>query len=106
MRTLRYKSDDTTQLIKILGISDLDFKVSWTLVSSEPAVSYSSAVHQVQCYRITTQLSEKGPKTYFTWQTDFSNDASANVVVDSSLKKKDAFKLMQQALRLTIDAQG
>merc|ERR1719278_2360197 len=68
MRTLRYKSDDTTQLIKILGISDLDFKVSWTLVSSEPAVSYSSAVHQVQCYRITTQLSEKGPKTYFTRQ--------------------------------------
>merc|ERR1719400_160650 len=104
MRTLRYKSDDTTQLIKILGISDLDFKVSWTLVSSEPAVSYSSAVHQVQCYRITTQLSEKGAQTYFTWQTDFSNDASANVVADSSLKKKDAFKLMQQALRLTIDA--
>merc|ERR1719285_880175 len=98
MRTLRYKSDDTTQLIKILGISDLNFKVSWTLVSSEPAVSYSSAVHQVQCYRITTQLSEKGPKTYFTWQTDFSNDASANLVADSSFKKKDTFKLMNQAL--------
>merc|ERR1719228_1591000 len=104
MRTLTYRKDDTTQRIKILGISDLDFKVSWTLVSSEPAVSYSSAVHQVQCYRITTQLSEKGPKTYFTWQTDFSNDATANVVADSSLKKKDAFKLMQQVLSLTIDA--
>merc|ERR1719510_542567 len=98
MRTLTYRKDDTTQRIKILGISDLDFKVSWTLVSSEPAVSYSSAVHQVQCYRITTQLSEKGPKTYFTWQTDFSNDASANVVADSGLKKKDAFKLMDKAL--------
>merc|ERR550534_3599622 len=94
MRTLRYKSDDTTQLIKILGISDLDFKVSWTLVTSEPPVSYSSAVHQVQCYRITTQLSDNGPRTFFTWQTDFSNDASANCVADSGLKKKDAFVLM------------
>merc|ERR1719285_413458 len=103
MRTLRYKSDDTTQLIKILGISDLNFKVSWTLVSSEPAVSYSSAVPLVRCYRITTQLSEKGPKTYFTWQTDFSNDASANVVADSSLKKKDAFAQMDKALSLSIE---
>merc|ERR1719320_481269 len=98
MRTLKYVKDDTVQQIKILGISDLDFKVSWTLVSSEPPVSYSSAVHQVQCYRITTQLSEKGPKTYFTWQTDFSNDASANVVADSSLKKKDAFMQMSAVL--------
>merc|ERR1719228_378033 len=98
MRTLTYKSDDTTQRIKILGISDLDFKVSWTLVSSEPAVSYSSAVHQIQCYRITTQLDDKGPQTYFTWQTDFSNDATANVVADSSCKKKDAFKMMATAL--------
>merc|ERR1711920_831584 len=98
MRTLVYKSDDTTQTVRIMGISDLDFKISWTLVSSTPAVSYSSAVHQIQCYRITTQLSEDGPKTYFTWQTDFSNDASANVVADSSLKKKDAFKLMDRAL--------
>merc|ERR1719250_80165 len=104
MRTLKYLKDDTVQRIKILGISDLDYKVSWTLVSSEPPVSYSSAVHQIQCYRITTQLSEKGPQTYFTWQTDFSNDASANVVADSSLKKKDAFELMQKALSLTLDA--
>merc|ERR1719219_1301647 len=98
MRTLTYKGDRTTQRVKILGISDLDFKVSWTLVASDPAVSYSSAVHQVQCYRISTQLSEKDPKTYFTWQTDFSNDASANVVADSSLKKQDAFKLMAKCL--------
>merc|ERR1719317_918549 len=97
MRTLKYLKDDTVQRIKILGISDLDYKVSWTLVSSEPPVSYSSAVHQVQRYRITTQLSEKGPKTYFTWQTDFSNDASANVVADSSLKK-DAFMQMSAVL--------
>merc|ERR1719184_323400 len=98
MRTLTYRGDQTTQKIKILGISDLHFKVSWTLVASEPPVSYTSAVHQIQCYRITTQLSKDGPKTYFTWQTDFSNDASANVVADSNLKKKDAFKLIQKAL--------
>merc|ERR1719233_2835308 len=97
MRTFKY-GDGTVQGVKILGISDLDFKVSWNLVTSEPAVSYTSCVHQIQCYRITTQLSEKGPKTYFTWQTDFSNDADANVVADSSLKKKDAFKLMDAAL--------
>merc|ERR1719397_939696 len=105
MRAITY-SDGTVQQVKVLGISDLHFKVSWNLVTSEPPVSYSSAVHQVQCYRITTQLSEKGPMTYFTWQTDFSNDASANVVADSSLKKKDAFILMEKALSLTIDAQG
>merc|ERR1719494_722066 len=63
IRKLKYK-DGTVQSVKILGISDLDFKVSWTIVTSEPAVSYSSAVHQVQCFRITTKLSESGPQTY------------------------------------------
>merc|ERR1719233_2665758 len=49
MRTFRYK-DGTIQRIKILGISDLDFKISWILVSSEPAVSYIGVVSHVQCY--------------------------------------------------------
>merc|ERR1719419_2244214 len=33
MRTFRYK-DGTVQRIKVLGISDLETKISWTLVSS------------------------------------------------------------------------
>merc|ERR550534_2204038 len=94
MRTLVYKkrsnnSDDQDNGDLGLELQNfLDFGI----------INTSSFVHQVQCYRITTQLSEKGPKTYFTWQTDFSNDASANLVADSSFKKKDTFKLMNEAL--------
>jgi len=96
LRKVKYK--DALQTLQVLGINDLDYKVVWNMIASEPAVSYSSAVNQVQCRRITSQFGNKGPQTMVTWQTDFSNDASANVVVDSSLKKKDAFKLIKAAL--------
>lgn len=96
LRKVQYK--DALQTLQVLGISDLDFKVQWNMIASEPPVSYSSAVNQVQCHRITSQLGKKGPQTMVTWQTDFSNDASANVVADSNLKKKDAFKLIKTAL--------
>lgn len=96
LRKVKYK--DAVQTLQVLGMSDLDFKVSWNVISSEPSLSYSSAVHQIQCWRISTQIDGKGPQTAVLWQTDFSNDASANVVADSSLKKKDAFKLVRAAL--------
>jgi len=96
LRKVQYK--DALQTLQVLGISDLDFKVQWNMIASEPPVSYSSAVNQVQCHRITSQLGQRGPQTMVTWQTDFSNDASANVVADSNLKKKDAFKLIKTAL--------
>jgi len=96
LRKVQYK--DALQTLQVLGISDLDFKVQWNMIASEPPVSYSSAVNQVQCHRITSQFGKRGPQTMVAWQTDFSNDASANVVADSNLKKKDAFKLIKTAL--------
>jgi len=101
IRKLTYR-DGTVQTIQILGISDLDFEVSWILVTSNPAVTYSSVVHQIRLHRITTQLKDQKDTTYMTWQSDFSNDATANVIADSNLKKRDAFKQIKLALRTSV----
>jgi hypothetical protein len=36
--------------------------------------------------------------TYIKWTTDFSNDATSEVVMDSQYKKLDAFKELAGAL--------
>merc|ERR1719433_290233 len=80
--TLTY-TDKTVQKVKLLAMNDLEYSVTWEMVSSEPAVSYSSAVHTISLRRITTQLGDQKGQTFIQWVTDFSNDASAEVIQDS-----------------------
>jgi len=101
LRRLTYR-DGTVQTIQIRGIDDLYFELSWILVTSVPAVTYSSVVHQIRLYRISTQLKGQHAKTYMKWQSDFSNDATANVIADSNLKKRDAFKQLKAATKKVI----
>jgi len=76
----------------VVALSDLEHFVTYQLVSSSPAVTYSSALFKIEVKEIT--VSDAGPKVFIEWTTDFSNDASAAVVEDSRFKKRDGFKAL------------
>lgn len=94
LRTLEY-NDGTQQVVKVMGINLIDHQVQFNLVSSEPPVSYSAKSDTIRLQRVTASASAA---TFVAWTTHFSNDADAEVLSDSSFKKRDAFVRLKQAL--------
>mmetsp|Transcript_56928 Transcript_56928/g.51219 ORF Transcript_56928/g.51219 Transcript_56928/m.51219 type:complete len:183 (-) Transcript_56928:114-662(-) len=92
-RKLNY-NDGTAQMIQINEISALQKKISYSMISSEPSVSYTSATHSIKLLEITCP----GNQTFVEYKSTFSNDASLQVIQDSRFKKKEAFKDMEFAL--------
>lgn len=60
--------------------------IAFEVIGHDPASSYTSALHTITCRRISTSN-----QCFVQWETDFSNDATADIVLDSSYKKKEAF---------------
>ena len=52
----------------------------------------TSVIHTISLRRITASNA-----TFVEWITDFSNDATVEIVSDSSFKRLDAFKDLQNA---------
>merc|ERR1719469_935680 len=86
-------ADNTIQKVRQLGYSSLDMSVTWEVIESEPAAPTFSAVHTIQCHRITTTNT-----SFVSWTSDFSNDCTVAVVEDSKWKKADAFPQLQDFL--------
>mmetsp|Transcript_53517 Transcript_53517/g.61407 ORF Transcript_53517/g.61407 Transcript_53517/m.61407 type:complete len:149 (+) Transcript_53517:68-514(+) len=83
---ITYK-DGHTWSYRINEISDLNHYISFELVEAEPKATVTSIHHSIKLMRVTDDNS-----TYIRWETDFSNDADANVIQDSKFKKVDYFK--------------
>jgi hypothetical protein len=79
--------------MRLLEASELQHFVTLELVASEPAITVSSAIHTISLEKVTASNA-----TYIKWTTDFSNDATSEVVMDSQYKKLDAFKELAGAL--------
>jgi hypothetical protein len=56
------------------------------VISSEPASSVTSAIHTISLKKVSAQNA-----TFIEWVTDFSNDATAEIVSDSRYKRLEAF---------------
>ncbi|KAJ8606001.1 hypothetical protein CTAYLR_010126 [Chrysophaeum taylorii] len=82
-------ADGTKQTVQIVELSDLVHFVTYQVVESRPAISYSSALFKIQLYEVTT-----ADQVFVEWTTDFSNDASAAVIGDSRYKKHEGFKAL------------
>merc|ERR1712019_186484 len=87
--------DNTIQKIRQLEWSVLEMKVTWEVVESEPAAPTFSAVHTIQCSRIT----HPDNHCFFAWTTDFSSDVSTAVLEDSKYKKHEAFAGLEAFLK-------
>eukprot|EP01084_Bolivina_argentea_P050640 93136_1 len=92
-RCINY-SDGTKQTVQVMEISDISRSVTFSVVSSEPAVSYTSATHQIQVREVTNPAEKIKAQTFVEFTSDFSNDAKIAVIEDSRYKKKQSFKDM------------
>ncbi|EKU20895.1 hypothetical protein NGA_0139600 [Nannochloropsis gaditana CCMP526] len=84
--TLHFK-DGTQWGIVIVEASELHKFVSFEIISSNPSISVSSALHTFTCKPVTAT-----DHTFVSWSTDFSNDASADAVLDSRFKKREGLQ--------------
>eukprot|EP00927_Polykrikos_kofoidii_P055318 TRINITY_DN4958_c0_g1_i1.p1 TRINITY_DN4958_c0_g1~~TRINITY_DN4958_c0_g1_i1.p1 ORF type:complete len:151 (+),score=31.98 TRINITY_DN4958_c0_g1_i1:93-545(+) len=85
-------TDSTVQTLRITEIAErLPNKRSlgMELMSSDPAVSYSSRMDQIILTSITAAAS---PSTFIEFSSDFSSDASNEVIQDSKFKKLEFFR--------------
>ena len=53
----------------------LDYYITYSVISAQPALAYTSVVSTVRCYPITTGKHEG--HTYVVWTGNFSSDAKA-----------------------------
>jgi len=81
VRRVIYK-DGTLQRIKLMELNDASHTVTYDVITSEPPVPYSSAIHTIRLRRVTF-----GGKTLVEFTSDFSNDASMAVIADAKWKR-------------------
>jgi len=91
-RTVTYK-DGAVQTIRITGLSDIDYSISWELEVSVPATAFAAQTHTVRLRRVT-----EGNTTFIEWSTLFSSDASQDVLQDAKFKQADNFAALATAL--------
>jgi len=80
--------DGTVLEIKQEEHSALDHFITYSVISAQPALSYTSAVSTIRIYPITTGKHEG--HTYVVWTGNFSSDATADVIEDAKYKRRDA----------------
>jgi hypothetical protein len=96
VRVVSYK-DKTVQKIKLLELSDSIYSVTWELIESTPPISFMSAVHTIHLRRIT-----ESDSTFIEWTTDFSRDASNEVLADARFKQLENFNALDISLQPTL----
>jgi len=95
VRRVIYK-DGTLQRIKLMELNDAQHAVTYDVITSEPPVPYSSAIHTIRLRRVTF-----GGKTLVEFTSDFSNDASSSVIADAKWKRLEILA----GIRETVAAQ-
>jgi hypothetical protein len=92
-KLISYK-DGTKQRVKLIGLSDATYSLSWDLIESDPPVAYSSCSHTIRLRRVTDSN-----QTFITWTTDYSKDASLEVTEDQRHKQRENFSAIQAAVK-------
>jgi len=80
--------DGTNIEVKQEEHSSLDHYITYSVISAEPALTYTSVVSTVRLYPITTGKHEG--HTYVVWTGNFSSDATADVIEDAKYKRREA----------------
>jgi len=89
-RTVIYV-DGTKQTIRLLELSDSRTTITWELLTSEPEHKAMSVVHTVRLRRVTADQS-----TFIEWKTDFSKDATNEVIEDARHKQRENFAALRK----------
>lgn len=86
-------NDGTTQVYKLLELSDLNHTLTYDLIESNPPVTVTSAIYTLALKRVTHDNT-----TFIEWYSDFSNDATQEVLQDSKYKKQEGLESLSKKL--------
>ncbi|GAA5826747.1 hypothetical protein JCM10212_002456 [Sporobolomyces blumeae] len=63
------------------------------VITSEPALSYSSVISTITLHSVTTDNS-----TFVEWSGSFASDADASVIEDGKFKRREALADLAKAV--------
>jgi len=78
---------------RILEVSDIRRTLAYELVMADPASNMTAYQAVLKVFKETINN-----KAFVIWETDFSNDAKAEVIMDNKYKKVDALNMMARTL--------
>ncbi|KAI4196635.1 MAG: hypothetical protein LQ348_002272 [Seirophora lacunosa] len=80
--------DGTVLDVKQEEHSTIDHFITYSVIASTPALTYTSVLSTIRCFPITSGGSEGS--TFVQWSANFSSDADAGVIEDARFKRKEA----------------
>ncbi|KAF2828038.1 Bet v1-like protein, partial [Ophiobolus disseminans] len=80
--------DGTVVEVKQEEHSSIDHFITYSVISAQPELSYSSVVSTIRAYPVTSGAHEG--QTFITWTGNFSSDADASVIQDAKFKRREA----------------
>ena len=79
--------DGSVWNLRVTEFSERNHTIAYELVTAEPAVITSSVQGELSFVAVTSDST-----TFFSWTTEFSNDADLSVISDQKYKKLEFFK--------------
>ena len=74
-------------------LSERNCSLAYELVMAEPAIEVSSIVGEMRLQAVTDE-----EQTFFSWETEYSNDVDAEFIGDARWKKRDFFAAVKATL--------
>ncbi|KAF2024146.1 Bet v1-like protein [Setomelanomma holmii] len=87
--------DGTVVEVKQEEHSSIDHFITYSIISAQPELSYSSVVSTIRAYPVTSGQHEG--HTFVTWTGNFSSDADASVIQDAKFKRREALADLAKA---------
>jgi len=87
--------DGTVLEVKQEEHSTIDHFITYSVISANPQLTYSSVLSTVRCFPITSGKHEG--HTFIQWSGNFSSDADAGVIQDAKYKRREALADLAKA---------
>ncbi|KAK5134489.1 hypothetical protein LTR08_006406 [Meristemomyces frigidus] len=75
--------------------STINHYITYSVITAQPGLSYTSVLSTVRCYPITS--GELEGSTFVEWTGNFSSDADAGVIQDAKFKRREALADLAKA---------
>ncbi|KAF7555685.1 hypothetical protein G7Z17_g2024 [Cylindrodendrum hubeiense] len=87
--------DGTVVDVKQEEHSSINHYITYSVISSQPEVTYTSAMSTIRLHSVTS--GELEGSTFVEWSANFSSDADAGVIQDAKFKRIEALADLARA---------
>ncbi|KAK4631467.1 hypothetical protein CLAFUW4_02756 [Fulvia fulva] len=87
--------DGTVLEVKQEEHSSINHFITYSVITAEPKLDYSSVVSTIKCYPVTS--GENEGSTFVEWTGNFSSDAGADIIQDAKYKRREALADLAKA---------